>query len=351
MRLELRVADRFDRGLLRQERHDLARVLDVALHPQRERLDALQDVERRGRGHARAEVAQPLAPRAQQERGDRRFLREVHAVEPRVGFGERRKFAGGVPVEPPRIDEQPADDDAVPAQELRRGMEEEVRPEVERAHQVRRRERRVDEERELCSVRDLGDRGHVEHVEARVAEGFAEDEARARPDGRAPGVEVAWVDERRLDAEAGQGVGEEIVRAAVERVARDDVRARAEQRAHREVHRRLAARRRDRADAALERGDALLQDRVGRVRDARVDVPAALHVEERRGVVGVLEDVGSGLVDRRRARAELRVGSLSGVQAQRVEAQVLRCRHGAVSSGQGRPILPPRPGRAVPPAA
>ena len=174
-------------------------------------------------------------------------------------------------------------------------------------------------------------------------------EARVRADRGAPGVEVARVDERRLDAEAGQGVGEEVVRAAVERVARDDVRARAEQRAEREVHRRLAARHRDRADPALERGDALLQHGVGRVRDARVDVPAALHVEERRGVVGVLEDVGGGLVDRRRARAELRIGGLSGVQAERVEAQVLRCRHGAVSERARSPdsTAAPLRGRAT----
>ena len=165
---------------------------------------------------------------------------------------------------------------------------------------------------------------NVEHVEPGVAERFAEHEPRVRADRGAPRVEVARVDEGRLDAEARQGVGEQVVRAAVERAARDDVRAGADQRGEREVQRRLAARRRDRADAAFERGDALLEYGVGRVRDARIDVPAALHVEERRGVVGVLEDVGGGQVDRRRARAELRVGDLSGVQAERVETQVFR---------------------------
>jgi hypothetical protein len=107
------------------------------------------------------------------------------------------------------------------------------------------------------------------------------------PDRRAPRVEVARVDERRRDAEARQRVVEQVVRAAVERARRDDVRARAHQRDDREVQRRLAARRRDRADAALERRDALLEHRVGRVGDARVDVARALHVEQRGGVVAV----------------------------------------------------------------
>jgi len=101
---------------------------------------------------------------------------------------------------------------------------------------------------------------------------------------------------------------------------RDDVRAGAHQRGDGEMQCRLPARRRDRADAAFERGDALLQHRVRRIGDPRVEVTRALHVEERRGVVGVLEDVGRRLVDRRGAGAGrgIRVGA--GVDGQGVEA-------------------------------
>ena len=74
------------------------------------------------------------------------------------------------------------------------------------------------------------------------------------------------------------------------------------------------------ADAALERRDAFLQHRIGRVGDARIHVAGAFHVEQRRGVIGIAEDEGGGEVDRRRARAGVRVGRLSGVQAERVEA-------------------------------
>ena len=54
------------------------------------------------------------------------------------------------------------------------------------------------------------------------------------------------------------------------------------------------------ADAALERGDALLDDVGGRVHDARVDVAELLEPEQVRGVVGVVEDVARRLVDRQR---------------------------------------------------
>ena len=77
-------------------------------------------------------------------------------------------------------------------------------------------------------------------------------------------------------------------------------------------------------DAAFQRRDPLLEHGVGRVGDARVDVPAALHVEQRRGVVGVLEHVGRGEIDRLRARAVLRIGLLARVQAE-------RCRTGRTS--------------------
>ena len=102
--------------MLAQERDDLARVVDVPRHAQRQRLDALQDLERRERRHARAEIADAFAPRAQQERRGRRFLGEHHVVEARIRLGQRRELAARsrrVPVEAPGIDEHAADHDAV----------------------------------------------------------------------------------------------------------------------------------------------------------------------------------------------------------------------------------------------
>ena len=108
------------------------------------------------------------------------------------------------------------------------------------------------------------------------------------------------------------------------------MRAGAHQRRHREVQRGLSARRRHRADAAFERGDALLEHRRGRVGDARVDMARAFQIEQRGGIIGVGEDIGGGLVDRHRARAGRRVGLLAGMQAQRVEFRQLGIDHGPV---------------------
>ena len=132
------------------------------------------------------------------------------------------------------------------------------------------------------SVGDLGDRGDVQDLEAGIADRLAEHEAGLGPDRRGEGGRVARIDEARLDAEARQRELQQVGAAAIERLGGDDMPAGAHQGRDREVERGLAARGRDRADPALERGDALLQHRRGRVRDARVDVAGALEVEQRR---------------------------------------------------------------------
>ena len=68
----------------------------MPVHAQRQGFDALQQLPRGLRMQACAEVAQALAAGAQQERRDRAFLGEDHAVKAVVGFGEFGEAAGRV---------------------------------------------------------------------------------------------------------------------------------------------------------------------------------------------------------------------------------------------------------------
>ena len=79
------------------------------------------------------------------------------------------------------------------------------------------------------------------------------------------------------------------------------------------MQRRLTRRNRYRADAALERGDALLQHGIGRIREPRINVPRALHVEERGGMVAVLEHKRRRLINWRGPCAGGRIGASTGV--------------------------------------
>ena len=157
---------------------------------------------------------------AKQEAGRARFLGEHHVVKAGVRRGERREFlthAVGVPVESARIDEQSADHGAMSGQELRRRVHDEIGAVLEGTHQPRRRERRIDEQRQAVAVRNVGHARDVEHLEPRIAECLGEQKPRLRPDRGRPRLEIARIDERRLDAEARQRVIEQIVRAAVKR--------------------------------------------------------------------------------------------------------------------------------------
>ena len=147
-----------------------------------------------------------------------------------------------------------------------------------------------------------------------VGDRLAEERLGVGPDRGPPRVEVVRVlDERHLDAELGQRVVEQVVRAAVQARAGDDVVAGLGDVEDRERLRRLAAGDEQRADAALEARDALLHRVLGRVHDPRVDVAELLQREQVRGVLGVAEDERRGLVDRQGAGAGGAVRGLAGV--------------------------------------
>ena len=120
--------------------------------------------------------------------------------------------------------------------------------------------------------------------------------------------------------------------AAVKTGGSDDVFARPHQREKRHDLRRMARGTADRADAAFKRGDPLLQDGVGGVGQARIDIADFLQVKERRRVVGIAKDIGRGLVNRRlpRTRGRVRVGT--GMDLQRVEMMIGAIGHWSVLS-------------------
>ncbi len=122
---------------------------------------------------------------------------------------------------------------------------------------------------------------------------------------------VGGLDEAHLDAEAPEGVQEDVPGAAVERRRRHDVVAGPGEVEQCEHLGGVTGRDGDRRAAAFERRDALLEHVVGGIHDAGVDVAERAQAEEVGGVVGVLEVVGHRLVDRHSASAGGGIGSLA----------------------------------------
>ena len=165
-------------------------------------------------------------------------------------------------------------------------------------------------------VGDVGDGLQVVDVQARVADQLQEDRLGLLVDRRVERGRARAVHERRRDADLGQGVGEQVVGAAVEAGA--DTRL-SPARAMLRIESVSAAWPDASAEgrhAALERGDALLEHVRGRVHDPGVDVPELLEPEQARGVRGVVEHVAGRGVDRHRARVRGRVRLLAGVQGE-----------------------------------
>ena len=180
--------------------------------------------------------------------------------------------------------------------------------------------------------------------------------------GCGPNFERARLHEGRGDAEAGQRVRQQVDRAAIERSRRHDMVAGIHQRRNAEVKRRHTARGAYCADAVLQRRQTLLQNGDRRIGDAGIEMSGTFQVEQRSRMVGILEDVGGGLIDRHRARAGRGIGMLAGMQAQGFEGGRLGCWHigsrggargvprGFATMGRNVPRRNPNPARPIRPA-
>ena len=205
-----------------------------------------------------------------------------------VVVGELLRVGGEV--EGARVDDDAGDRGAVAAEVLRRGVHDDVGAPLDRADEEGRRDGVVDDERHAVLVGEGGDGLDVEDLGLRVGDRLAEEQLGVGADRGAPRVDRGRVlDEAHLDAEARQRVLQQVEGAAVERGGGDDVVARLGDVEHGERLGRLARGDEQGADAALERGDALLDDVGRRVHQPGVDVAELLEPEEVCGVVGVVK--------------------------------------------------------------
>ena len=256
----------------------------------------------------------------------------------------RREFSARRPVEFSRFHHDAAHRIAVPAEELRRRVGDDIRAPFERPAQIRRRQRVIDDQRQARRVRDLRDRRQIDDDAARVGQALDEDRLAPRRQRAAEILRIGRIDEMAGPAELLERQPELRQRAAIQVARRQELVALLQHRREHQELRGMAGRGGDRGAAAFQAGDALLQHRDGGVGQARVDVAEIVQVEERRGVIHVVEHVSRGLVDRRAARAGGRVGRRAGMDRPRLETvgHVVRRHRPRLGAALGR-----RLGRAV----
>ena len=153
----------------------------------------------------------------------------------------------------------------------------------------------------------IGQSTQIGHIAQWVANRFTKNGLGARINQRGKGFWLAWVGKAHLNALLRKGVGKQVVSAAIQRAGADDVVASFGNGLDGRRNRRHAGRHGHRRNAAFQRRDALFQHIGGRVHDAGVDIARRFQIEQVGAVLGAVEGVGHGLVDRHRDRARGRV--------------------------------------------
>ncbi len=236
-----------------------------------------------------------------------------------------REASTRCPVEVAAVDDHAGDRRTVATEVLGGRVHDDVGAERDRLDQVRGGDGVVDDQRDTVLVCHGGHVRDVENVDLGVGDGLGEEGLGVRPHRGPPAVQAVGVlDEADLDAQLGQRVVEQVVRAAVEPGAGHDVVAGAGQVEDGEGLGGLARGQQQRGDAAFECGDALLDDVGGGVTDAGVDVARLGQPEQGGGVVGAVEGVGRGLVDRQGPGLRGGIGALTRVDLLGLERPVRR---------------------------
>ena len=145
--------------------------------------------------------------------------------------------------------------------------------------QERGREGVVHHERNLVPVGDFRHFLNVDDVAVGIAEGLDEQELRLRADGLFKVIQVGRIDERGRDAVGDERVLQEVIGAAVDGLGRYDMVACAGDIEDRVGDGGGAGGHGEGAHAPFQRGDALLQDVLGGVGQAAVDVAGIRQAE------------------------------------------------------------------------
>jgi hypothetical protein len=244
-----------------------------------------------------------------------------------VRLVEGRETLGVVgPAEAPAIDNRAAKRGAMAAEELGQRMNGDVSAVVERLEQDRRRHRVVDHQRHAVTMRNLGQCLDIADISGRVPDRFGKHRSGVLVDQFLDRIGLVGFGKAGGDALARQDVAEQRMRGAVQLRHRNDIAADVGEIDDGKMQCRLAARDRQRADAAFELGDALFEDRGRRVGDPAVTIAFGFQVKEGCAMIGAVERVGCGLIDRNSDRLGGRIGFVASVNGDRFAAHRLPLR-------------------------
>ena len=158
-------------------------------------------------------------------------------------------------------------------------IDDDVGAHLQRPLQHRRGEHVVDDEAGAGPMGQLRDPGQVDDLQGRVGRRFQEHAGRLAAERRFPLAEVGAIDELRLDAVAGQQLGDDVVARPEQGARRHHAVAGLQSGEQGGEHRGHAARRGPALRGPFEEGQPLLEHGNGGVGVARIDVAFLLALE------------------------------------------------------------------------
>ena len=283
--------------MVREELHHLLCVLGMALQAQGQRLNALQQQEGREGRDGRAGVPQQHRADIGHKRGGAGGGYEGNAVIAGVRLGDGGVLPGSRPVKLAGVHDDAAKGGSVAAEELGCGVDDDVRTVLDGADEVGRAEGVVHHQRNAVLVRQLGQGVDVGDVTVGVAQRLNVDGAGLGADGALHFLQIVDVHEIGGNAEAGQGVGEQVVAAAVNGLLGDKVAAVLTQRFQHVGNGRRAGGQRQRRNAAFQSSHPFFQHVLRGVGETAVNVAGVRQPEAGGGVGAVVEHVRGGGVN------------------------------------------------------
>ena len=210
-------------GMVRQEFHHLLGVLRMAVQAQREGFHALKQQERVEGGDGGARIPQEDGADIGDKGGGAGGVHKADAVVAWVRFSDGGIPTAGLPVELAAIHDDAAQGGTVAADELGGGVDHDVSAMLNGADQIGRAEGVVNHQRQAVLMGNLGDGVDVGDVAVGIAQGLQIDGLGVVLNGVLHFCQIMGVHESSGDAELGQGVGQQVVAAAVDGLLGDDV--------------------------------------------------------------------------------------------------------------------------------
>ena len=214
-----------------------------------------------------------------------------------IRLGDGGVLPGSRPVKPAGVHDDAAQGGSVAAQELCRGVNHDVRAVLDGADEVGGAEGVIHHQGDAVLVRQLGQGVDVGNVAVGVAQGLNIDGAGLGTDGALHFRKIVDVHEIGGDAEAGQGVGEQVVAAAVDGLLGDKVAAVLTQSFQHVGDGSSAGGQRQCRHAAFQSGHPLFQHVLGGVGETAVNIAGVRQPEAGGGVGAVVEHVRGGGVN------------------------------------------------------